>query len=178
MTKKIGNDKAVLSLLTFAIFLNSLTAFAQERRVRITEPIDNSALVRVPGTHHPLASAENDLGRVNGNTSMERMVLVLKPGQEQAATRTRLINGQHDKQSPAYHTWLRPSNTDPNSGPRQQDLDQSNMWLQQQVLRSIWAGFEIRLAVKAGHGHSSNFCLRGEIREPTWKRDVRAIPFC
>ena len=49
MTKKIAKDRAVLSLLTFAMFLNSLTSFAQEPRVRVTEPIDNSALVRVPG---------------------------------------------------------------------------------------------------------------------------------
>ena len=79
MTKKIGKDKAALSLLVVAVFLSSLAVFAQEARVRITEPIDNGALVRVSGTHHPLASAANDLGRVRGDTSMERMLLVLKP---------------------------------------------------------------------------------------------------
>jgi hypothetical protein len=135
MTKKIAKDKAVLSLLTFAMFLNSLTSFAQEPRVRITEPIDNSALVRVPGTHHPLASAENDLGRVNGDTSMARMVLVLKSGQEQAAALTRLINGQHDKQSPVYHNWLTPEQYGAQFGPAQQDLDQITAWLKQQGFR-------------------------------------------
>lgn len=133
MTKKVG--KAVLSLLLFAMFMNSLATFAQEPRVRITEPINNSALVRVPGTHHPLASAENDLGRVNGNTSMERMVLVLKPGEEQAAALARLIDRQHDKQSPAYHNWLTPEQYGTQFGPAQQDLDQITAWLQQQGFR-------------------------------------------
>lgn len=135
MTRKIGKDTAVLSFLTFAIFLNSLAAFAQEQPARITEPIDNSALVRLPGTHHPLASAENDLGRVSGDTAMERMVLVLKPADEQAAALNRLINGQHDKQSSTYHNWLTPEQYGTQFGAAQHDLDQIKAWLQQQGFR-------------------------------------------
>ena len=135
MTKKIGKDKAVLSFLVFAVFLSSLTLFAQEARVRITEAIDNGALVRVAGTHHPLAAAANDLGRVRGVTSMERMVLVLKPSDEQAAALTSLINQQHDKQSSAYQSWLTPEQFGTKFGPAQQDLDQITAWLQQQGFR-------------------------------------------
>ncbi len=135
MTKKIGNDKSVLLLVVLAVFLSSFTAFAQEPRARITEPIDNSVLVRVPGTHHPLASAQNDLGRVSGDSSMERMVLVLKPSDEQAAALTRLINQQHDTESAAYHTWLSPEQYGAQFGPAQQDLDQITAWLQQQGFR-------------------------------------------
>src|SRR4029077_4389356 len=135
MTKKIGKDKAVLSFLVFAVFLSSLTLFAQEARVRITEAIDNGALVRVAGTHHPLAAAANDLGRVRGVTSMERMVLVLKPSDEQAAALTSLINQQHDKQSSAYQSWLTPEQFGTKFGPAQQDLDQITAWLQQQDFR-------------------------------------------
>ena len=84
MTKETGTTPAVLSLLLLTLFLLSSATFAQEARVRITEPINNAALVRVPRTHHPLASPQNDLGRVTGDTSMRRMVLVLKPSDEQA----------------------------------------------------------------------------------------------
>jgi len=129
---KIGNRWTVLSLLMLTVFLHSLTAFAQVPRARINEPIDNTALVRVPGTHHPLASTENDLGRVTGDTSMERMVLVLKPAAEQAAALERLINQQHDKQSSAYHNWLTPEQYGAQFGPAQQDLDQITGWVQQQ----------------------------------------------
>ena len=133
MTMKIG--RAVLSVLMFAVSLLSLAAFAQEARVRITEPIDNTALVRVPRTHHPLASAENDLGRVAGNTAMNRMVLVLNPGDQQATALTRLINDQHDKQSATYHNWLTPEQYGAQFGPAQPDLQQVTGWLQQQGFR-------------------------------------------
>jgi hypothetical protein len=135
MTKKIGKDKAVPSVLVFAVFMSSLTLFAQEARVRITEAIDNGTLVRVAGTHHPLAAAANDLGRVRGVTSMERMVLVLKPSDEQAAALTSFINQLHDKQSSAYQSWLTPEQFGTKFGPAQQDLDQIIAWLQQQGFR-------------------------------------------
>lgn len=134
MTKRIEEVKAVLWGLAFAVLLNSLV-FGQEPRARITEPTDNTKLVRVAGTHHPLAAAENDLGRVTGETAMNRMVLVLKPGDEQAAALTKLINGQHDKQSAAYHNWLTPEQYGAQFGPARQDLDQITAWLQQQGFR-------------------------------------------
>lgn len=124
-----------MSQLTLIVSLLSLASFAQEARVRITQPIDNKALVRMPGTHHPLVSAVNDLGRVSGDTAMERMVLVLNPGKEQATALTRLINQQHDKQSATYHNWLTPEQYATQFGPAEQDLQQITGWLQQQGLR-------------------------------------------
>ena len=132
MTKETGTTPAVLSLLLLTLFLLSSATFAQEARVRITEPINNAALVRVPRTHHPLASPQNDLGRVTGDTSMRRMVLVLKPSDEQASTLTRLINDQHDSQSAAFHTWLTPEQYGAQFGPAQQDVNQITGWLEQQ----------------------------------------------
>ena len=105
---KIGNRRAVLSVLLLVAFFSSFAALAQEARVRITESIDNNVLVRLAGTQHPLVSAVNDIGRVSGDTAMDRMVLVLKPGAEQASALARLINQQHDKQSAGYHSWLTP----------------------------------------------------------------------
>ncbi|MGZ4731952.1 MAG: protease pro-enzyme activation domain-containing protein, partial [Terriglobales bacterium] len=135
MTNQFNECKAFLFLLILATFLNALTAFAQAPRARITELIDNSAVVRVAGTHHPLASAENDRGRVHGATAMDRMVLVLKPGDDQAAALTRLIDGQHDRQSPTYRNWLTPEQYGTQFGPAQQDLDKITAWLQQQGFR-------------------------------------------
>jgi len=131
----IGNDRAVLLKLTLAVFLLCLAALAQEPRVRIMEPIDDNALVPVAGTHHLLASAVNDLGRVSGDTAMDRMVLVLKAGEEQAAALARLINRQHDKQSAAYHNWLTPEQYAAHFGPAEPDVRQIAVWLQQQGFR-------------------------------------------
>ena len=102
MTIAMRRETAVLSLLMFVVFFHSLATFGQGARVRITAPIDNTALVLVPRTHHPLASAANDLGRVTRNSTMNHIVLVLKPSNEQASALTRLINDQHDTQSATY----------------------------------------------------------------------------
>src|SRR5262249_42356209 len=133
--KKIGSGKAVLSLVTVTAFFCALTVSAQEPRARINSPVDNSALLRLPRTHHPLVSAQNDLGRVTADTAMERMVLVLKPARDQAAALSRLINQQHDKQSSAYHSWLTPEQYGTQFGAVEQDLQQITGWLQQQGFR-------------------------------------------
>ena len=133
--KKIGSGRAVLSVVLVTAFFYSLTVSAQEPRVRINSPVDNSALVRLPRTHHPLISAQNDLGRVTADTAMERMVLVLKPGKDQATALSRLINQQHDKQSSSYHNWLTPEQYGAQFGPAEQDLQQITAWLQQQGFR-------------------------------------------
>jgi hypothetical protein len=98
---------------------------------RITEAIGNSPLQRVVGSHHPLAIAANDRGRLPGNTPMERMVLILKPSSDQARALDRLINTQHDKSSATFHRWLTPEQFGEQYGPAQQDLDQISAWLQQ-----------------------------------------------
>src|SRR5580765_7787536 len=133
--KKIGSGRAVLSVVLVTGFFYSLTVSAQEPRARINSPVDNSALVRLPRTHHPLISAQNDLGRVTADTAMERMVLVLKPGKDQATALSRLINRQHDKQSSSYHNWLTPEQYGAQFGPAEQDLQQTTAWLQQQGFR-------------------------------------------
>ncbi len=135
MAKETRKNTASLFLLMFVMPILSLAASAQETRLRITGPIDNNALVRIPRTHHPLASAQNDLGRVTGDTSMRRMVLVLKQSDEQAATLTRLINNQHDKESATYHAWLTPEQYGTQFGPAQQDVVQVTNWLEQQGFR-------------------------------------------
>ena len=132
---KIGSGRTVLSLTMFAVLVFSLAALAQDARVRITSPIDNSALVRLPRTHHPLVTAQSDLGRVAGDTAMDRMVLVLKPAKEQATALNRLIDQQHDKQSSSYHNWLTPEQYGAQFGAAEQDLQQITGWLQQQGFR-------------------------------------------
>ncbi len=133
MRKEKGNVILVMALAV--ILVNALMAVGQGARARITPPIDNSAIVRVPGTHHPLAMASNDRGRVNPEAAMERMVLVLKADDAQAAAVSKVISGQNDKQSPIYHNWLTPEQYGKQFGPAQEDIDQITAWLQQQGFR-------------------------------------------
>lgn len=131
----MSKDNAILCLMVLIVILISTFACSQVVSARINEPIDNSALVRMAGSHHPLAIAANDRGRVDGNVAMERMVLLLKPSDKQAAAVNRLINGQHDKQSANYHAWLTPDEYGAQFGPAKQDVNQVAAWLQQQGFR-------------------------------------------
>ena len=168
MNKRRSVNRAVcllvLSLLTSAV------AFSQEP-VRITSAIDNSAVVRIARTHHPLAVPANDRGRLDGGTAMNRMVLVLKPSDQQSHAISRLLNGQHDKQSSTYHHWLTPEQFGAQFGPAPQDLEQISVWLQQQGFRidsvargKQWIEFSGNAAQveNAFHTEMHNYRVKGE----------------
>ncbi len=74
---------------------------------RITSPIDDKAMVTLPGNTHPMANARFDRGPVEDSTS-GRMLLVLKrsPAQEQALRD--FVESQHDAGSANFHKWLTP----------------------------------------------------------------------
>jgi len=131
----VSKNKAALVLVVLVVILCSTFASSQGVGGRISEPVDNNTLVRMPGSHHPLADAANDRGRVDGGVPMERMVLLLKPSDDQAAAIGRLINGQQDKQSSSYHAWLTPEQYGAQFGLSEQDLNQVTAWLQQQGFR-------------------------------------------
>ena len=57
---------------------------------RITQAIDDSSVVRIPRTTHPLATPANDRGRTDADLPMNRIVLVLKPSALQQAALTKL----------------------------------------------------------------------------------------
>src|ERR1700752_822040 len=89
---------------------------------RITKPIDTKSLTRVPSSTHPLANPQNDRGRVDANLPMERMMLVMKPSEEQRATMQARINRQNDPDSAIYHQWLAPEVFGAKFGPSDEDI--------------------------------------------------------
>ena len=134
MTFRVSRTAVVSCLAIFTVVLISTLSFSQAARV--TESIDNNIAVRLPRTHHPLAVAANDRGRVSGDVPMERMVLVLKPSAGQASALRSLINALYDKQSPTYRNWLTPEQYGAQFGPAQQDVDKIAAWLQEQGFRT------------------------------------------
>ena len=64
--------------------------------------------VVLPTSTHPATKVATDLGRVEGNAAMDRMILVLagSAGADQATQE--LLNSLHTKGSPRYHQWLTP----------------------------------------------------------------------
>src|ERR1700687_3111102 len=61
-------------------------------RPRITSVIDDAFVAPVRHSTHPMAVAANDRGRADGNLSLERIMLLLQPSEQQQADLTKLID--------------------------------------------------------------------------------------
>ena len=138
---------------------------------RINRAIDDSSLVRIPNSTHPLTARAADLGQVDSHLPMLRMVLVLKPSEVQEAELARLLDHQHDKNSATYHKWLAPEEYGRRFGPSQEDLAQITTWLQQKgfhidgIARGRqWIEFsgDAGQVAQAFHTEVHHFSLNGE----------------
>src|SRR3954468_22829349 len=123
-----------MKLLAVVATLFLVGPFAQTQAQstnRITEKID-AAAIRIPHSKHPLLASAKDAGRVDGGMRMDRMMLLLKPSQQQEQELNNLIASQQDKQSPNFHRWLTPAEYAARFGPSSADVDQITGWLKQQ----------------------------------------------
>jgi len=96
---------------------------------RIVDPIDESRLVTLGGSVHPLATAANDRGAVSDNMPLERMHLVLKRSASQESALRQLIGEMHTPGSASYHKWLTPDDFGKQFGPADQDIAAVQAWL-------------------------------------------------
>jgi len=138
---------------------------------RITQAIDDSAVIPVPHTTHPLATPTNDRGRTDASLPMNRIVLLLKPSDQQQATLKKLLDSQQDPESPNYHQWLEPEQYAAQFGPHQTDLEEITSWLGQHgfTVNSIAHGQQwIEFSGNVGqvettfHTEIHNFVVNGE----------------
>ena len=113
--------------------------FAQlpHARARITQPIDNTQLVRLKGNVHPLARPEFDLGLVEDWQPMNRMLLLLQRSPEQEAALQQLLAEQQVKDSPNFHRWLTPQQFGAQFGPADADIQAVTDWLTSQGFHGI-----------------------------------------
>ena len=96
---------------------------------RLTRPVNEKDLVTIKGTVHPLASAKNDRGVVDGSTSIGRVHLVLKRSALQEQQLETLIQNMHTPGAAGYHTWLTPDQFGAQFGPSDQDIATISSWL-------------------------------------------------
>lgn len=106
------------------------TAASSLVTTRITQPIDDSSLVTLKGTVHPLANARNDRGAAPDSMQLDRMHLVLKRNAAQDAALKQLIGDLHTPGSASYHKWLTPDAFGKQFGPSDQDIASVESWLQ------------------------------------------------
>src|SRR5512136_368473 len=121
----------------FLVLAGSLMALAGVRtsaqtqgpRVRITESVDETNLVRLRGNVHPLARPEFDQGVVADSQPINRMLLLLQRSPEQQAALSNLMEEQLTKGSPNFHKWLTPEEFGKQFGPADEDIQAVTAWL-------------------------------------------------
>ena len=97
---------------------------------RISSPIDETSLTRLPGSVPAKARAEFDKGEAGAATEMHDMRLVLSRSPGQEAALQQFMAAQLDKSSPNYHRWLTPDQFGKLYGPADSDIAAIVAWLQ------------------------------------------------
>ncbi len=127
---RISHFVAVVALGLFTVFpLPSIRAQSQIAN-RVTQAIDDSALVKLKGNTHPLAQAQYDRGPANTSLPTGRMMLVLKRSAQQEADLTQYLSSLQDSASPNYHKFLTPEQFGKLYGISDEDLQAVSTWLQ------------------------------------------------
>jgi subtilase family serine protease len=96
---------------------------------RLTQPIQESSRVALPGTLHPLANKANDRGAVADGTKLDRIQVVLKRSGAQESALKQLIGEMHSPGSANYHKWLTPDSFGKQFGPSDADVATLESWL-------------------------------------------------
>jgi subtilase family serine protease len=98
-------------------------------RARVVQPVDVQNLVPLRGNVHPLARPEFDQGAAPDDLPMERMLLVLRRGDDQETALRQLLEDQQVKSSASYHAWLAPEEFGQRFGPADADIQAVTDWL-------------------------------------------------
>jgi len=121
-------------LFVFALFASLATAQLQpqlsaHRSARITAKVDRRVLATLHGTHPDVLARATVGQRLNANTQLQHMVLVLKPSDEQENALASLLDAQQDKNSGSFHKWLTPDTFATSFGVAPSDIAQVSAWL-------------------------------------------------
>ncbi len=94
-----------------------------------SERIDETQVVTLEDNVHPLARAEFDLGAVEADRRLERMLLVLNTSWEKQSKLDELIEEQQNPASTFYRQWLTPDEFGSEFGANDSELAQAAAWL-------------------------------------------------
>ncbi len=122
-----SNAARLAALCVCAVSATVSNAVAVPRLV--TQRIDDTQTVRLPGNTRPEAILRNDRGRVDDGMRLEHMQLLLKRPAETQAALVRLIDALQDRSSPEYHHWLTAAQFGERFGPAADDVRAVTDWL-------------------------------------------------
>jgi Pro-kumamolisin, activation domain/FG-GAP-like repeat len=98
--------------------------------ILITEKVDETRLVTLPGNTRPEAIAKNDRGRLADGFPLHHMMLLLRRSSPQEQALERLIDRMHDSQSPDFHRWLTARQLGDIYGLAHKDIHTITHWLE------------------------------------------------
>ena len=110
------------------LLLGSFT-FAQ-RPSRVENAANDQALARIERSAAALASFATDVGRVEPERALARIVLVLSPPLQKQQALLKFLDDQQNRRSPEYHHWLVSAEFGARFGAADTDTEAVRQWLQ------------------------------------------------
>ena len=122
----------VVPISLLALVLASAQVRPERTRRLITQAVDESKRVELPGNTIPQANTGNDRGRVPDSLPMEHMQLQLRLPREKEAELDNLLQKIQDPRSPTYHKWLTPEQFKQQFSLAPEDVETITNWLKSQ----------------------------------------------
>ena len=146
---------AICALALFASGSLQAQVYSGGRNARplISQPIDESKLISLPGNTHPAATLANDRGAVPDTLPLEHLQLQLQRPAELEQKLEKLIADQQRQGSPVYHHWLTAEQFGQRFGVSPQDVQRITNWLEShgfQVNGVFTSGMVIEFSGNAG----------------------------
>jgi subtilase family serine protease len=91
-------------------------------------------MVTLPGSLHPRARPEFDVGRMAADTRLSGMSLLFRMSPQQKALQKYALAAVQDPASPSYHQWLTPEQYAAEFGASSSDVARATAWLSSQGL--------------------------------------------
>jgi len=128
----LGRHLVVVPISLLALVLASAQIRPEPTRRLITQAIDESKRVELPGNTRTEASKSNDRGRVPDSRPMEHMQLQLRLPREKEEELNDLLQKIQDPSSPNYHKWLTPEQFKEQFSLAPEDIETITNWLKSQ----------------------------------------------
>lgn len=122
------NWKMLVVVVSSVLFVS---IYAQNPSAQlIAQTIDESKLVTLHGTVHPLAQPQYDQGRVSDSFPMRRLLLTMARPADRERDLAQFLQDVHSPGSPTYHQWLTPDEFGTRFGAADDDAQVVSTWLQ------------------------------------------------
>lgn len=119
--------KALFVILEIVLAIPASAQF--QAKLLVTQPINETNIVALHGSVHPLAQARFDRGVVSDSFPVNRVLLLLNRPPDREAALRQFLNDAHTRGSASYHKWLTPELYGEQFGPADADIQTAAGWL-------------------------------------------------